>query len=91
MRVKKCCCCVPLIYAVKILGTLDIIRWLDSAIRFDLFNFAALFVTTAMFLWMVVIDTERTRKAYFCAFLLNRLAILTLLSYYIAIPMIEDK
>ena len=70
--------------------------WLTAATRGNLFNFASLLITNAMFLRMLFADSEASRKAYFFCFLSYRIVLLGILSYYcfaglISAPLPDDN
>ena len=91
MRARKCCCCIPVIYGVKILGLLDILLWVSAASTGDIFNFAALLLTSVIFIRMLIADSERIRKAYFIVYSTYRVLLLSILTYYCVVGLVAQQ
>ena len=81
MKVNKCCVCVPLDLAVKILGALDLLMWLSAASNGDIFKFTLLLASCLTFTKLMLADSYLNRLNFFFAFAAYRVVLLALFGY----------
>ena len=74
MKVKKCCCCVPIDIGVMILGAL---LWFSLLGELDYFNPIRMGITVTVgciFLFMVFQDSDDARKLFFLGYLVYQIS-----------------
>lgn len=83
MNAQACCMCVPIGHAVKILGFIDIVLWVQAAHNADIIRFSLLMATSTLFALLMQRDTSIRRRNYFVAFTVYRVILALMFAYRI--------
>ena len=90
VKVKKCCCCVPVKTGVLIFGALDFLMLLASMFKVDMISFAIQLYPSISFIAMLIKDNRQNRKFYFVSFLLYRIIIIVLYAFKVWKDIFEE-
>ena len=69
MRVKKCCCCIPIKIGAYIIGSFHVLGLLIGMYFFDMISICLEVFCATAFLFMIYKDSQQKRLIYFSTYM----------------------